>query len=77
MRMIELNDLDREGHVEIVPVARVGNAIRGWYGSPTAMTEDDVMIDELQEALTERDDELARELAAQLGIGFDELPDDN
>lgn len=74
MRMIELTDLDREGHLEIVPVNKVGNTIRGWYSSPTAMTEDDVKIDEFAEALAEQDDDLARDLAAELGVGFDELP---
>jgi hypothetical protein len=71
--MIELNDLDREGHSVIVPVSKVGATIRGWYGSPTAMTEDDVKIDELHEALNEEDYETARDIAAELGVGFDHV----
>lgn len=73
-RMIELNDLDREGHVEVVPVSAVGHTIRSWYGSATALAEDVDTIDELHEALNEQDDEAAREIAAQLGVGFDEAP---
>jgi hypothetical protein len=71
-RMIELNDLDREGHAAIVPVSAVGRTIRSWYGSATARAEDSDLIDELHEALNEQDYETARDVAAELGVGFDE-----
>jgi len=63
----------REGHSQVIPVSVVGRTIRSWYSSAVSRIEDSDTIDEFHEALNEQDYELARDLAAELGVGFDEV----
>lgn len=74
-RMIELTDLTEQDPTPIVvPVSAVGRTVRGWYPANGFTRQDEIeMVDEFHEALNEQDYELARDLAAELGIGFDEV----
>lgn len=72
-RMIELTDTLTET-TQTVEASAVRRTLRAWYGEATAsLAADSDLIDEFHEAINEQDDELARDLAAQLGVGFDEV----
>jgi hypothetical protein len=71
-RMIELTDLRSEVNTT-VRVDRIGPTIRRWYGDSPNLALDDDLIEELHEALNAQDYEAARDVAAELGIGFDEV----
>jgi hypothetical protein len=74
MNRIELTDL-MDGNTEphsTVPVDQVAATIRGWYPTdnhdrPAEWAE----IEELQAALTAEDYEQARDIAAEIAVGFD------
>lgn len=71
-RMIKLTDT-LTGETATVLVYDVANAIRNWYGGPGPMlSADSSAIDEFQAALKAGAYE-ARELAAFLAVGFDEV----
>jgi hypothetical protein len=75
IRMIELTDLsdgDNETYV-VVPVDRVAATIRAWYpGDDYVRPWELAAIDELQAALIAEDFDQARDVAAEIGVGFDE-----
>jgi hypothetical protein len=76
-RMIELTDLmdsDNETYA-VVPIDRVAATIRGWFELGEDFIPEnhiEAEIDELQAALIAEDFELAREIAAEIAVGFDE-----
>jgi len=75
-RMIELTDL-MDGNNEtyaVVPVHRVAATIREWYPADNdhVRPSDLESVDELQAALIAEDFELARDIAAEIAVGFDE-----
>lgn len=77
MNMIELTDqMDgNEQPYAVVPVDQVAATIREWYPADDHVRPSDLeKVDELQAALLAEDDEAARELAAELAVGFDVLP---
>jgi hypothetical protein len=74
-RMIELTDL-MDGNNEVyavVPVDHVAATIRQWYPADDQVRPSDLeKVDELQAALIAEDCGLARDLAAEIAVGFDE-----
>jgi hypothetical protein len=75
MRMIELTDLmDANNEVyAVVPVDQVATTIRQWYPADDHVRPSDLeKVDELQEALIAEDYETARDIAAEIAVGFDE-----
>jgi len=78
MRMIELTDavaLD-ERPIVTVPVTRVAATVASWYGSAASLASDLPRLADLEEAIAERDEQLARDLATVLGVGYAEMTDD-
>lgn len=74
--MIELTDqMDGNNEVyAVVPVDRVAATIREWYPADDHVRPSDAeKVDELQAALVAEDYEEARELAAELAVGFDHV----
>ena len=78
--MIELTDAldDNDKVYAVVPVEQVAAIIREWYPADGyfARQSDLDKIDEFQAALIAEDDEAARELAAELAVGFDHVQTD-
>lgn len=75
-RMIELTDLYADGREPVtVPVGHVARTIRDWYpaSDDDARPSELEMIGELQEALLEWDYDTARDIAAEIAVGFDEV----
>jgi hypothetical protein len=74
-RTIALADLFADGETvtAVVPASKVREAVRAMYGSESMFAVDARLVDEFHEAINEQDDLLAANLAAQLGIGWEEV----